>query len=374
MAGAAFHIIVAGAAEQQVPVTLAEEPVVTGEAVERVVAGAAVEDLGDREVANEVARIAGNEVMAVAAEDTFDVGGGVVVLAGLAVAAEAGQVDVQVIRARGVVGGVEPDAAAHVVGAEPAVQRVVGAVAAEEVVAVVAEQQIASGAAPEDVVARAAVERRRNRNARMHVEAVVSAVATDHDGGDYVVEQLVRRLTGPGDGDRRAIGGNADFVASLCAVDRQDGTLKRDSGHRAVARFGVATLVGARAAGERVDAVAAVERVVAVVAEEDIVSVAAAKHVVAAKAAEPIGTDPAPERVRAVAAADRRGHHGVIDDVVVTPQAADRQELHRRRVEPLDGAVDVHPEIAVHALDDDVVVALCAVDVQLGSLLRAEAG
>src|SRR5688572_3063457 len=281
MAGAAFHIIVAGAAEQQVPVTLAEEPVVTGEAVERVVAAAAVEDLGDREVANEVARIAGNEVVAGAAEDAFDVGGGVVVLADLAVAAEAGQVDVQVIRARGVVGGVEADATAHVIVAEPAVQRVVGAIAAEEVVAVVAEQQIAPGAAPEDVVAGAAAERGRDRDARMHVEAVVAAVAADHDGCDQLLAELVRRLTGPGDGDRRAVGGNPDFIAPLRAVDRQDGSLKRDPGHRAVARFGVAPLVGARAAGERVDAVAAVERVVAVVAEEDIILVAAAKDVVA---------------------------------------------------------------------------------------------
>src|SRR5688500_18566687 len=152
MAGAAFHVIVAGAAEEQVAVALAKEPVVTGEAVQRVVAVAAVEDLCDREVANEVARIAGNEVIAGAAEDAFDVGGGVVVLAGLAVATEAGEVDVQVIGARGIVGGVEPDAAAHVVGADPAVQRVVGAVAAEVVVAVVAEQHVAPGAAPEDVV------------------------------------------------------------------------------------------------------------------------------------------------------------------------------------------------------------------------------
>src|SRR5688500_6949026 len=151
MAGAAFHVIVAGAAEEQVAVALAKEPVVTGEAVQRVVAVAAVEYLCDREVANEVARIAGNEVIAGAAEDAFDVGGGVVVLAGLAVAAEAGQVDDQIIRARGVIGGVEADAAAHVVVAEPAVQRVVGAIVAEEVVAVVAEQRTSPGAAPEDV-------------------------------------------------------------------------------------------------------------------------------------------------------------------------------------------------------------------------------
>src|SRR5688572_12645728 len=172
------------------------------------------------------------------------------------------------------------------VGAEPAAEEVLFAVAAEQgVVAVVAVQGVAAGAAEQRVVAAAAE------------QLVVAAVAAEHVDGRAAEQPVgaapavdvlhvapgVVPLVGlavVGDvvqvhPDGRGAGGVVDRVAAGAA------------GH----------VVGAAAAVEQVVAVAAGEDVVAGVAEERVVAAAAGQAVVAAAAAEGVGGRAAGEGV-----------------------------------------------------------------------------
>ena len=200
--------------------------------VEHVVAGAAIELVGGV--------VAGQRVVAQAAEQPLDVGTHVVGLGGLAVVGGAVEVDGDAGDAGAVVGGVRAGAAVVRVAARAALEQVVAGVAVEHVGGRLAVQRVVAGAAGERVGERAAGQR-------------VACRAADH-GLDVGADRVVLA--------RRAV--------AVEAVERD-----RDRGHAA----GVGDGVGARAAGQDVVAVAAVERVVRRLAVDRVVAGSAGQHV-----------------------------------------------------------------------------------------------
>ena len=223
----------AGAVGHGVGVAAADGDVARAAArVEQVVARRALEHVGGV--------VAGQRVVAGAAEQPLDVGAHVVGLGGLAVVGRAVEVDGDARDAGLVVGGVE---------ARPAVVGVAAGAALEQVVAVVAVEHVGAALAVQRVGARPAGERVGQRAAGQRV----GARAADHGlhvGADGVVlaESAVAGLAVEGDGHRRHAARVGDDV-------------------------------GARSAGQRVVAVAAVERVVAGLAVDRVVAGAARQHI-----------------------------------------------------------------------------------------------
>ena len=190
----------------------------------RVVAGAAVEHVG--------ARVAGQHVGAVAADDRLVVGGHGVVLVGLALLAE---------RQRGEVDGDRRDAAGVADGVAAAVarQQVGAGAAVEDVVAVAAGDALVAGAAGQRVVAGAAGEQAGLVDVDRH--AVVAVAEVDGEGRHEPggAAGLVRGdldAGGGGGGDGRAAvdegdgagGAGADLeVVRLAGVRRCSGRSRR---------------------------------------------------------------------------------------------------------------------------------------------------
>ncbi|MPM04928.1 hypothetical protein SDC9_51209 [bioreactor metagenome] len=256
----------------------------------------------------------------------------------------------------------------EVVGAEPAVQRVVAGPAQERVVAGAAAQGVTAETAIETVVTIAAIEQ---ITAEVANQAVIAIVAED---AVIAVTALKPVRAGAGAATERVIAGAAiDQVVSIAAIEvvvavttvervepaaAGESVVARPAKQAVVAVAAVeAVRAGAGAAIEAVIALAAEQGVIAVAAIEIVVAVTAVETVVAAAAAQQVIAAAAEQAVVAIAAVETVGASAVAAIELIVAAAAEQGVVAESTVEAVIAIATVETVVAASAAQNIIAAA-----------------